>query len=232
MTDCFDATQLAAYLEGTLDDLATERLERHAAACEPCAVRLEAATRLPPVPALARTIPPPEAVRRTVLDRVAARRGRRRLLRWSGVIAAGFVLVMIGSLAGPPTKEAATRPPLGPPLALEVCEPVEELREVHVTQAIGTLTVEAIEGITDVTWSGTRDDLTDVVISRVADTLALSVVPHDGASWPAEAHGTLVVPATMRVVVLGRGLVVRDRGGTAGISIRGRGEVQRVVRDR
>src|SRR5690606_15036648 len=97
---------------------------------------------------------------------------------------------------------------------------------------IGTLTVEAVAGATDVTWSGTRDDLTDVVVARVADTLALSVVPHDGAGWPAEAHGTLVVPATMRVVVSGRGLLVRDRGGTAGIRIRGRGELRAVHGER
>ncbi len=226
MTDCPDTMQFAAYLDGTCDDLAAERLERHAAACESCAARLEAATRLPQVSALANTLPPPVEARQAVLHRVSVRRGRQRLFRWAGVIAAGFALVMIGSLAGPPPKEASTRPPLGPPLALEICEPAAGFHEVHVTQAIGTLTVEAVAGATDVTWSGTRDDLTDVAVDRTDGVLTLSLAPRDGAGWPAEAHGTLVVPPSMRVVVVGRGLLVRDRGGTAGISIRGRGEMK------
>jgi hypothetical protein len=136
--------------------------------------------------------------------------------------------VLIGSIAFPPPKEASTRPPLGPPLALDLCEPAEGVHVVQISQAIGTLTVEAVEGVSDVTWSGTRDDLTETVVRRMADTLALAVVPRDGASWPAEAHGRLVVPPTTRVVVVGRGLVVRDGGGTAGLTIRGRGELRAV----
>lgn len=226
MTECFSGTQLAAYLDGTCDELATERLERHAAECEQCAATLEAATRLPQMAMLAREIPPPHDARPGVLGAVAARRGRRRMLRYGGAIAAGFVLVMIGSLVGPPLKEASTRPPLGPPLALDFCESAEGVRVVHVTQAIGTLTIEASDLATDVTWSGTRDDLTELVVTRTADTLGLAVLPRDGSAWPAEAQGTLVVPTAMRVVVVGRGLLIRDLGGTGGITIQGRGDLE------
>lgn len=225
MTDCPDATLLAAYLEGTCDDLTAERLERHAARCDTCFAELEAVTRVPAVMALLMTLPPPAHTRAAVLRDVAARRGRRRALRWGGVLAAGLVLAMIGSVA---RKEASTRPPLGPPLSLRVVESAVGVHQVHVTQALGTLTVEGIDGVSDITWSGTRDDLTEVTVRRVADTLALAVVPRDGASWPAEAQGTLVVPSSMRVVVIGRDLVVRDRGGTGGITIRGRADRQSV----
>lgn len=226
MTTCPDATELAAYLEGSGDELAAERFERHAAGCEQCAAALELATRLPEVALLPKDLSPPVAARRVVLDAVAVRRGRRRLQRWAGMIAAGLLLVIIGSLAGPRPKEASTRPPLGPPLPLQITESAAGVHEVHVTQAIGTLTVEAIDGAPDITWTGTRDDLTEVVVVRLADTLSLAVVPRDGARWPAEAQGTLVVPSTMRVVVTGRGLLVRDRWGTADIRIRGRGDLE------
>lgn len=232
MTDCPDARQFAAYLEGTCDELAAERLERHAGSCEVCYAKLEAATRVPEVATLAATLPPPADARRLVVGAVAARRTRRRVLRWGGVIAAALVLVMIGSLAGPPPKEASTRPPMGPPLALDICEPAEGVQIVRVTQAIGTLTVEAVAGVSDVTWSGMRDDLTQVSVHRIADTLALAVTPRDRAKWPAEAHGRLVVPVSMRVVVVGRGLLVRDLGGTGGIRVVGRGELEAVARPR
>jgi predicted anti-sigma-YlaC factor YlaD len=209
-----------------MDDATAERIERHAAECEACGRHLEEASVLPGVAALPREVPPPEHLRRQVLAAVARRQVRRRMLRWGGAIAAGLALVLFGSLSGPPVKEAATRPPLGPPLPLRVVEAATGVREVRVAQAIGTLTIVAGEPGSDITWTGTRDDLTEVSVERTTGSLWLAVVPVGGGRWPAEAHATLSVPADCGVVVAGRGLLVRDMGGTAGITLTGRGVVR------
>lgn len=225
MTDHLTDAVLDAYLAGTLDELACERLERHAAECVACGTRLEAATRLPGLEALPRDIPPPPGRREAVLDAVARRRGRRRALRWAGAVAAGLALVLAGALSRPPVKEAATRPRLGPPIALDTAVALDGRRTVQVAAAIGTLVVCG-EGTTDtITLRGVRDDRTEVTVARDDEALWLGVAPLGGARWPAEVHATLTVPRGTIVRVAGRGVVVRDLGGTGGINIIGRGEL-------
>jgi len=110
MTCDMSPQRLEAWLAGTLNDADARIVEQHAATCPSCEARLEAASRLRPMP---RELPLPPALRASTLRAVTRRRARRTWLRLAGGGSAVAAIALLLLVSRPASRSASDFPGAG-----------------------------------------------------------------------------------------------------------------------